>query len=414
MKSFFVLLLVVVLTITVYAQKSQSGYQLIGNGSVQAKNFYLLTLLQHNDKIRLVLECDSVLSVMAVKQNETISKCLLTCTNYKCITDTLKLSSAAINKISARLAYLYRNNTDLRNLVKNELIPSNCYRQDSTYEAITQLTKAWEQDAKDINHTIDVYANGLPPNYPAIDSISFNVNSPAYINVVKQTTAKILDEEHTSRLFFMPSMTAALAFLNINGRNNAGDYEPMELTVNRAALQKAKRINWNNYNYAVLLVPGEGPDSSNAPISNGSKNRCRIAAAVYHQSKSAPFIMVSGGKVHPYKTSYCEAVEMKKFLIDSLQIPDSSIILEPHARHTTTNMRNGVRLLIQYNFPLFKPGLVVSDSSQSAYISGMKQRCIDELGDVPYQLGKRISANSQEFYAVPVAGQINPTEPLDP
>ncbi|TWJ04588.1 DUF218 domain-containing protein [Mucilaginibacter frigoritolerans] len=414
MKCLFVLLLAVFCAINVYAQKSQSGYQPIGNGSVQAKNFYLLTLLEHNDKIRLVLEHDSVLSIMAVKQNEAIARCLAVCTTYKCITDTLKLSSEAINKVSTRLAYLYRNSADLQKLVKNELIPSNCYRQDSAYEAVTQLTKAWEQDAKDINHTIDVYANGLPPKYPAIDSISFNVNSPGYINVVKQTTAKILGEEHKSRLFFMPGMTAALAFLNVNGRNNAGDYEPMELTVNKAALQKAKSIVWANYNYTVLLVPGEGPDSSNTPISNSSKNRCRIAAAVYHQSKSAPFIMVSGGKVHPYKTPFCEAVEMKRFLIDSLQIPDSSIILEPHARHTTTNMRNGVRLLIQYNFPLLMPALVVSDSSQSAYISGMKQRCINELGDVPYQLGKRISVNSQEFYAVPVAGQINLTEPLDP
>jgi hypothetical protein len=414
MKCLFVSLLAVIWAVTIYAQKSQSGYHLIGNGSVQTKNFYLLTLLQRNDKVRTALEQDSVLSLMAIKQNKAIARCLAICTTYKCITDTLKLSGATIDKVSARLAYLYRNSVDLRNLVKDELIPSNCYRQDSAYEAITQLTKAWEQDAKDINHTIDVYANGIPPNYPAIDSISFNVNSPGYIDVVKQTTEKVLQEEGRSRLFFMPGMTAALAFLNVNGRNNAGDYEPMALTVNRAALQKARSINWANYSYTVLLVPGEGPDGDNTPISNGSKNRCRIAAAVYHQSKSAPFIMVSGGKVHPYKTPYCEAVEMKRFLIDSLQIPDSVIILEPHARHTTTNMRNGVRLLMQYNFPLIKPALVVSDSSQSAYISGMKQRCIDELGDVPYKLGKRISTNSQEFYAVSVAGQINPTEPLDP
>ena len=414
MKSLFVFLLLVAACCSVWAQAPNAGYQPVGNGSVQAKNFYLLTLIQHNDKVRRLVENDSVLNSLAILQNKRIKQSLENCNAYTCITDELKLNEEQIHLAMARLIALYYNNIDLQHLVNNELIPSNAYSHYNDMQPVDQLISAWRQDALAINHTIAVYGDGEKPNYPNIDSISFNVHRPQYTRVVQQVTQQVIAVTGHSHLFFMPSMTAALTFLNINGRNDAGDYEPMELTVNKAALQKAKQINWANYNYTVLLIPGEGPEGDNTPISNGSKSRCRIAAAVYHLSNSAPFIMVSGGKVHPYKTFYCEAAEMKRFLIDSLQIPDSAIIMEPHARHTTTNMRNGARLLMQYNFPLLKPALVVSDSLQSAYISGMKQRCIDELGDVPYKLGKRISPNSQEFYAVPVAAQINPTEPLDP
>ncbi|WP_259067264.1 YdcF family protein [Mucilaginibacter sp. X4EP1] len=414
MKRLLILLWIITGSISVWAQSPTNGYQPVGNGSVQAKNFYLLTLLQHNDKVRRLLEGDSVLSSLAELQNRNIKQSLENCSAYTCITAQLKLNDKQVHLAMARLIELYYYSSELQDLVNNELIPSNAYGQYNDMQPIDYLISAWRQDALDINHTIAVYADGAKPNYPDIDSISFNVHSPQYIRVVQQATQQVIATAGHSHLFFMPSMTAALTFLNVNGRNNAGDYEPMELTVNKAALQKAKGISWANYSYTVLLIPGEGPEADNTPISSGSKNRCRIAAAVYHQPNSAPFIMVSGGKVHPYKTPYCEAEEMKKFLIDSLQIPDSAIIMEPHARHTTTNMRNGARLLMQYNFPLLKPALVVSDPSQSAYISGMKQRCIDQLGDVPYKLGKRISANSQEFYAVPVAGQINPTEPLDP
>jgi uncharacterized SAM-binding protein YcdF (DUF218 family) len=141
--------------------------------------------------------------------------------------------------------------------------------------------------------------------------------------------------------------------------------------------------------------------------------RCRIAAQRYWAG-DAPFIMPSGGKVHPYKTKYCEAEEMAKYMINVLHIPASAVMLEPHARHTTTNMRNAVRLMYRYGLPAGKPALSVTDKSQTDYIMAMAPRCMKELKYVPYQLGKRLSETAVEFLPVPQAMQINPLEPLDP
>jgi hypothetical protein len=391
------------------AQSPKKDY----NKYVQEKNFHLLTLLQRDTTVCALLQNDPVLAKLAVSQNDAIKRSLENCKDYLCITTVLKIDSAQVELIGKRLAVLYLQNAALRRLVKDKMIPSGAYSMYDTLAPASQFIRAWQQDTEDIDSTIAVYAEGKSPNYPDIDSISFNVHDPSYIKIVQQVTQQVYNETSNSRLFFLPSMTAALAFLNVNGRNEAGNYEPMETGVNKLALEKEKAVTWSNYKYTVLMVPGEGPDSSNTPISPGSIARCKLAAAAF-QERLAPFIMVSGGNVHPYKTKYCEADEMKKYLVQNLRIPDSVIFMEPHARHTTTNMRNSVRLLMQYNFPLKQAALVVSDASQIGSIVGMRQRCIDELGYVPYQLGNQVSATSLEFYVVPEAPQVNPTEPLDP
>ena len=413
MRRLSVLILGFLFTITANAQSTTVNYQLIKNGSVQAKNFYLLTLLQNDPTMSRVIETDPILSHIALNQKQTIVNNLNTSLDYRQITTNLKLTSQQIEQIGAELSKIYNQNKDLQSLVKYKLIPSKAYIHYENLKPRDQLIKAWQQDAEDINHTIAVYADGEKPNYPDIDSVSFNVHNKNYINIIKQATRQIIKKVGRSNACFIPSMTAALTFLDINNRNDAGIYEPMENTVNKAALQKANRTNWKNYKYTVLLVPGEGPDDNSVQISKGSIARCKLAATAYIKGL-APFIMVSGGRVHPYKTRYVEAVEMKKYMVDSLMIPAKAIIIEPHARHTTTNLRNASRLLIQYHFPLKRPALVITDVSQSIYISNMAERCIQELGDVPYRLGERVSLTSQEFYALPSALQINPWEPLDP
>jgi hypothetical protein len=382
---------------------------------VQEKNFYLLTLLQHDVAVRTLLENDPVLAKSAADQTAAIKTSLNSCKNYLRLTTNLELSAAQVKLAAQRLSILFAHNVALQNLVKEKMIPSGAYSRYNKLPPAAQLVAAWQQDAKAIDSTIAVYAEGKKPRYPEIDSISFNIRDPAYIKVVQRVTAQVYDKTGHSRLFFLPALTAALAFLEVNGRDDAGNYEPMANTVNKAALEKGKTINWKSYKYTVLMVPGEGPENSNTPLSEGGMERCKLAASIFlqKQQKLAPFIMVSGGKVHPYKTRYCEAEEMKKYLVKTLHVPDSAILMEPHARHTTTNLRNTVRLLIQYHFPADKPALIVTDVSQLGLIAGSKQRCINELGYVPYRLGS-VDYYGLEFFIVREALQVNPTEPLDP
>jgi hypothetical protein len=109
-------------------------------------------------------------------------------------------------------------------------------------------------------------------------------------------------------------------------------------------------------------------------------------------------------------------MEMKKALLRDYHVPEDAILVDPHARHTTTNMRNAVREIYRYNMPMNKPALVVSDPLQITYIQSplLSARCRDELGYVPYQIITRSSDTSLVFLPKVESLQQNPLDPLDP
>jgi len=415
MKVFYPFFILCLLCQSLQAQdKPVQAYQLIkSNNAVQYKNYYLLTLFKQLTGLNKMLKENSVLKKFADAKSAQVNEALKTCkTDISCYANALKFSGEEITTIGQELGNSYNENNELGKLVSNHLIPSGCYNLYAGETPKNLLIKAWEQDAKALNYAIGVYVEGNKPNYPKIDSISFSLKDKEYAELTAANTSLALQAQN--ELFFEPALNFALIALELNERNDAADYEPMVSGVNQAAINQIKKTDWKKYPYSVILVPGAGPEDKETALSAGGIIRCRLAAIQY-QKGQAPFIVVSGGRVHPYKTKFSEAFEMKKFLMETLQIPESAIIMEPHARHTTTNMRNCVRLMFRYGIPVDKPALVSTVKSQSYYITTvLLERCKKELGYYPYQNGKRLSDTESEFSPNTTSLQIDFDEPLDP
>jgi len=380
---------------------------------MQAKNYFLLTLFQKDNAVKALLEKDKELAKLAEKKQTDLKNSVNTCKDAACFTGAVKFTDDEIKQVSTELTALCKPSSALEKLVKEQLVPSYTYSLYKTTSPAELLVKAWEQDIAGVNYTIEVYAEGKKPNYPAIDSISYNTKVKRYATLLYDVNATLVGDVKNAHLFFEPAMQAALLYLQINERQDPANYEPMAQTVNKGAVEHIKTTVWNKYPYSVILIPGAGPDESAVALSAEGMLRCRLAVQEYRSGK-APYIMPSGGKVHPYKTKFCEAEEMKTYMVKVLHVPEYAIIMEPHARHTTTNMRNGVRLMYRYGIPASKPGLVITDKSQTDAILVMAARCEKELKYVPYKLGRHLSDTEVEFFAVPEAMQINPYEPLDP
>ncbi|MGN8059225.1 YdcF family protein [Pedobacter sp. 22163] len=392
----------------------QQSYQLIKTrNEVQYKNYYLLSLFEQLPELRKMLSTDTAFSNIYKSKTAQVNEAVATCkTDITCYAKALKFTNDEIANIGTRLALFYKENNPLGNLVRNHLIPSGCYAMFAKEQHKTLLIKAWEQDAHAINYAIGVYVEGNKPNYPKIDSISFSLTDKTFAELTSASAWLAL--QGNNKLFFEPAMLFALEALELNERNEAADYEPMAKGVNLSAINQIKKTEWKKYPYSVILVPGAGPEEKEVALSPGGMIRCRLAALQY-QKGMAPFIVVSGGRVHPYKTKFSEAYEMKKFLMETLQIPESAIIMEPHARHTTTNLRNCARLMFRYGMPIDKPGLACTVKSQSYNITNLlPERCKKELGYYPYKNGKRLSATESEFYLNTASLQIDFDEPLDP
>jgi hypothetical protein len=356
---------------------------------VQDKNFYLLSLLERLPAVRAAVLRDPALSAIAAGKRGALAKAALSCeADLECYARALRFSGLEIAGADAALKKI----------------------------AIDSWTgQTWTDAAAGINHIIDVYGLGRAPKYPEIDSISFDVKAESFGRLVQSIAQVLEDDAESMPLFFEPSMRFALALLDANHRDEAGRLEPLEQGENAAALRKLKTVDWGRYPYSVIVVPGSGTDRLSWALSPNGKLRVELAAKRFREGK-APFIMVSGGYVHPSQTPYAEALEMKRSLMQDLGVPEEAIFVEPHARHTTTNMRNAARIMFRDGFPMEKKALVTSDVSQSSYIGGadFAKRCVEELGYVPYVLGARVSLFDLEFLPAKESVRINALEPLDP
>jgi DUF218 domain len=386
------------------------------HAALQDKDFFLLSLLQANAEVRSALVADKALDQISAERQQFLTLALRTCKgNAGCTLKALVWTEEEIRAISFALAQDYKNDPSLRKLVDGDLRSSGAYVLYQKESGEDLLVNAWEVCARGLNNIISVYGQGAAPRYPQIDSISLDVNSADFQQRIASLTSRISDEASTPELFFEPSLTAALQLLALNHRDEAARLEPMESSVNQAALRSIPAIRWSSYAYSVIVVPGAGPADPNVALSDAGRWRTALAAEEYHAGK-APFVLLSGGYVHPSQTQFAEAIEMKKALLHDYHVPEEAILVDPHARHTTTNMRNAAREIYRYNIPMSKPALVVSDPAQITYIEGQPfaDRCMKELGYVPYQLVKRASDTSLVFLPMIDSLQQDPLDPLDP
>lgn len=326
--------------------------------------------------------------------------------------NVFKWSEVEISQMKQIFEDLWDSNLKFRNIIEIELVPSRKYRF-GTGDLKDYMSKALEQDMRSINYAIDVYGAGKLPNYPKIDSVSFKTNSAEFLNLVKLIHEDLLKELNSISSYFYGSLFAAVRLLEINERWDAALLEPLAEGENRKAVEAISNVDFSKYKYSSIVVLGSGPPNYDYVISPKSMLRCRNAARNY-QLGLAPFIIVTGGRVHPFKTKYIEALEMKRYLMNVLLIPESRIIIEPHARHTTTNMRNVGRLLLDYNFPTDKYSVINSHDDNLNTVLRMGKRCERELGYVPYVLGDRVNKELLEFKPTIDVYTVDWDEPLDP
>ena len=393
------------------AQTITQDHPNITQEGLQAKNFYLFSVLENNAGIMNLLKTDKQLKSYWDKMTipmETLPQ------NGKEIITPFLWSESDIQTIGNRLVDLSKGNADFKGLIK-KLRDSNQYANFERASDDEYLYDIWEQCAKGLDTVLEVYGAGKMPFYKNIDSVSFDAKSKRYLYAVATLKTLAIDGAQEEQLFFQPSLYLALNLLYANHKDEAVRYDPLDKKENVKAVQTIKNTDFKSYPYASIVVLGGGPENYRDKLSIAGKVNLQLAMKEY-RAKKAPFIIVSGGHVHPYMTPYCEAVEMKQALMEEYGVPEEYIIIEPYARHTTTNMRNATRLMVEYGIPLEQKSLVVTNPSHSDYTGSetFKRRCQEELGYQPVNFHERLSPTTLEFTGNKVSFHQNPNQPLDP
>ncbi|MDF0715387.1 YdcF family protein [Muricauda sp. 334s03] len=375
------------------------------------KNFYLFSAMEENTELLKLLKADGQLKTYWDKMMAPLES---TPKNGKEIIAPFLWSESDIQTVGKRLVDLSKDNDGLKSLIR-KLRESNRYANFEKAPDDEYFYKIWEQCAKGLDTVLEVYGAGKMPFYRNIDSVSFDAKSKRYLYAVSILRTEAVEDAREEQVFFQPSVNLALNLLYANHKDEAVRYDPLDKKENAKAVQAIKNTDFKAYPYASIVVLGGGPENYRDKLSIAGKINLQLAMKEY-RAKKAPFIIVSGGHVHPYMTPYCEAVEMKQELMEEYSVPEENIIIEPYARHTTTNMRNATRLMVDYGIPLDQKSLVVTNPSHSDYTGSetFTKRCQEELGYQPVDIHARLSPTTLEFTGNIVSFHQNPNQPLDP
>lgn len=391
--------------------------------AIASRDFPFLMALLQPGPVREALALDPDLEAMARARWAAAASAAANCDNSAaCEGKALLFTPDQIAEASQALRRIYENSVAVRAFVQARLNPIEEFRLNPSLHGEALLLDNWTRSAAAIDLIIARYCENQPPRYKDIDAGLYPQDSPSYGRLVEITleglsipTPGWLTGGHQAPLFFLPSLRFSIRMLEANSLDQAGRFWPLRTGPNAAALAHLPAIHWANYPYSVIVVPGAGSELPDVPLSPWGKERLRLAADAF-RSGAAPLLLVSGGFVHPPHTRFCEAIEMKRYLEQALGIPASAILVDPYARHTTTNLRNAAREVLNYGIPANRSMLIVSDAHQIDYIQSkaFAARCQQELRYLPVMLGKRLSPMRLEAMPSRMSLFRDPLDPLDP
>lgn len=390
------------------------------NSKIKDRNFYWSTLVEGSFSISNLVQNDAELASFLFTAKQRLGN-IANQSNATAIqyADALKFSDSERVTISNAVKKAVENNaTAFINFSNTHIGPSGAFIHFSEVTNVDRLHQLIvEELLLGINQIIDTYVAGNDPRYPDIDAVSYDVNSSEYKTLLKNLVSDLNANKGQYKLFYEPFLNFALGAMKLNDRDEAGRYFPMQNGENSEAFQNLNNVKWNEFEYSAIVVLGDSPNSAgDAPnISVGGKERADHGVELYNQGK-APIIIFSGGHVWPVHTEFSEAIEMKKYVMDKYNIPENRILVDPHSRHTTTNLRNIGRLFFRYGIPTDKKAIVSTSKTHSEYVasSGYLSKCQREMNHVPLELHERFSDFDIEFTSKIEVLHLDSSDPLDP
>lgn len=391
-----------------------AGYTAPFADTLETRVFPFFAMLRAAEGWAPALREDAMLRRLAAERAARVPKDACT-PSPLCLADAWLWTEADIALVQSRLRLLMRDRRLVDTLAVGQMRTSGRFARHAALADADLVATAWAETAAAINRVVAVYAKGAAPRYPKIDSMIFDPTAPEFAAMLSAHGVATAALVRGGDLFFDPALRYAVGLFQMNERTDAGGFRPLLAGANEAAVRAVARTDWTRQPYTALLVFGHGPEDAQSRTGVMGHIRMRIAAELYARGL-APFLIVSGGNVHPNRTPFNEAVEMKRLLIEQHGIPADRILIEPHARHTTTNLRNCARLLLAAGFPSDRPALIVSDHQTIRYIasSGLSERNQREMGVQPGKVTAGPDQFSLIFAPSPTAFHVEAADPLDP
>jgi len=398
-----------------------------GHSRVQDANFYLLTLIEQDPAARAAIAGDPALRDLAralrARAEAAAAACEAVLSAYftgqtpdpsGCDLNRLRWTAEETAAAAAAAGRAFDRSPALRALVDAQMRPSRFFARYEGESDREMFMRAWTDAHAAIDRIIRIYGAGeTPDRFADIDSIIYPADGTYYRGLVANLIRAVAADPERVELAYDAPRDFALELMSANRRDDAVRQADIDDRENAAAAARLSTIDWRAYRYGAILVPGHSPEIAYEPLNPNAVLRLRTALAHY-RAGLAPVIIVSGASLRPIGTTFTEALEMKRWLMREHNIPEDAILVDAVARHTTTNMRNAARLIAKHGIPFDRPSLVVGNSVPYIASDGFRERCLRELGYMPFTTGRRIDFDTLEFTPSPLAFHRDAHDPMDP
>lgn len=402
--------------------------QLTSPDRLQDEIFYVLTLIEQNATVRKVFQEDPVLMDLTRQYAERFDASARACelaieavSQGKPLPAQAALCSPSVGRfaedsrktVAEAAGQIFDRSAEVREIVRAHVRASGFFQRHADMEDRDLFIHALQDAFAGIDRLVRIYGLGEAPRYADIDGPIYSVDGYYYRTLLANLIRDADSQSHSEDMVWGQPLSFALNLMKVNGRDDAVRQLTVQKVENRAAYTNAESLQWNDYPYAAILVPGQSPEVSFEPLNPNAKLRMHRAVELF-KAGQAPLIIVSGGAIRPVGTTYTEALEMKRYLMAEYGVPEEAILCDTLARHTTTNLRNAARLLFRIGVGAKHKAVIVGDQVPYILSETFADRNMQELGYLPYSLHERIAFDVLEFSPSLLSLHKNATDPLDP
>jgi hypothetical protein len=331
-----------------------------------------------------------------------------------CTLEALRWTPAEAVRARTAALRVFSASKDLQALIRERVRPSGMFALHAAGDDEALFLAAWDDAHAHVDRVIRVYGFGERPRFADIDSVIYPLDKGPYPEILRHLVREVGRRDLERLSAWTAPQSLALELMIANRRDDAVFQAALEAKENALTARRMQAIDWQAWRYTVILVPGNSPEIAYEPLNPNAKLRIRRGVESYREGL-APVIVVSGGTLRPIGTEFNEALEMKRHILATYpDVPADAILIDPVARHTTTNVRNTVRLLMRYGGPLDRPALVVGNSVPYIASDRFRRRCLEEMGYAPFEPIERLDFERLSFRPLPVSRHHDASDPMDP
>jgi hypothetical protein len=240
-------------------------HPIASQSALQDADFYILTLLEHDEAIRAAMVADPSLQAIGVQVRTRMQATAAACEHAietsgaerqslePCTPQEMRWTDAERDASVEAIGRIYDVTPAMQRLVVNHMRPSGFFQLYADKDDRAMLVQAWRDAQSAIDRIIRIYGLGEKPKYGDIDSVIYPVSERYYRGYLANLIRDTARRTGKAPLAYTPTLHFAEMLMEANRRDDAVRQVPLQEKENAATYQRLKQSTGETINMPLSL-----------------------------------------------------------------------------------------------------------------------------------------------------------------